>query len=65
MKNNIEIREKIFKYDLLNYEVAEACGISAPTLCVWFRTEMAEEKKKRVNAAIDRLIYRKKKEGLL
>lgn len=56
MKANQEIRDKIFFNRLRNWEVAEQAGISDSRLSVWLRTPLREDRKKRVEKAIDELI---------
>lgn len=55
-KANQEIRERIYLNYLRNWEVAKEVGIRAETFSVWLREELDDEKKARVNGAIDRLI---------
>lgn len=51
-KANLEIRETILRHGLCHYQVAQKAGISASTLCVWLRSPLSEERKKRVLEAI-------------
>lgn len=56
MKANREIRNKIESNRILYWEVAEKVGIAQSNLSVWLRTEMREDRKKRVVNAIDELL---------
>lgn len=49
---NLEVRQAIEKKRLKHYELAEYLQISPYTLSVWLRTEMDQEKKKKVLKAI-------------
>ena len=60
MKANQDIRNKIFVNRLKNWEVAEEIGISDTRLSVWLRTPLNDERKERVQKAIDSLL---EKEG--
>ncbi len=53
--NNVEVRRKIFEKDIKKYQVAEKLGINWVTLSRWLQTEMSDDKKARVLAAIDEL----------
>ena len=50
--NNTEIRQILRYEDIKHWQVAEAMSVSEATFCGWMRTEMPEEKKKRVLNAI-------------
>lgn len=56
MKANREIRDLIFFNRLRQWEVAEKVGITDSRLSVWLRTEMSEDRKERVEKAIDELL---------
>ena len=56
MKANQEIREKIFFNRLRNWEVSEQIGISDSRFSVWLRTPLNDERKARVEKAIDELL---------
>lgn len=60
MKCNLDIRSQILMNGLKNYQVAEAVGISDSRLSVWLRTELNEERKARVQKAIDELVKERK-----
>lgn len=60
MKANQEIRNKIFINRLRNWEVAEVAGISDSRLSVWLRTPLREDRKLRVEKAIDELLDARK-----
>lgn len=62
MKANQEIRDRIFMNRLRNWEVAEQAEISDSRLSVWLRTPLREDRKERVEKAINELIE-KQKEG--
>lgn len=52
---NIEIRNKIQAAGLTQWQVAEEIGINATTLNVWLRTPLNNERKQRVDKAIEEL----------
>lgn len=56
MKANREIRNKIESNRILYWEVAEKIGIAQSNLSVWLRTEMREDRKQRVESAINELL---------
>lgn len=56
MKCNQKIREKIFSNGFRNWEVAEKVGISDSRLSVWLRTPLRDDRKYRVEKAINELI---------
>ncbi|MCM6932008.1 hypothetical protein NE261_09450 [Enterococcus italicus] len=56
MKANREIRTRIFVNGLRNWQVAEAAGISDSRFSVWLRTPLNEERKARVEKAINSLV---------
>ena len=56
MKANEEIRNLIESNRILYWEVAEKIGIAQSNLSVWLRTEMREDRKQRVEKAIDDLL---------
>lgn len=56
MKANKEIRTKIFANGFRNWEVAEKLGMSDRRFCVWLRTEMRDDRRERVEKAIDKLV---------
>lgn len=56
MKANQGIRNQIFLNRLRNWEVAERVGISDGRFSVWLRTELNDERKVRVQKAIDELV---------
>lgn len=56
MKANREIRDLIFFNRLRQWEVAKKVGITDSRLSVWLRTEMREDRKERVEKAIDELL---------
>lgn len=53
--SNKDIREKMKYYRLLHWEVANQIGISDGRLSVWLRTPLTDERKKRVEEAINSL----------
>lgn len=55
MKANQEIRDLIYKSRLKNWEVADAIGISDSRFSVWLRTPLRNDRKQRVEMAIDEL----------
>ncbi|MDH6363281.1 hypothetical protein M2139_000299 [Enterococcus sp. PF1-24] len=61
MKANQEIRDRIFLNRLRNWEVAEKLDLSDSRFCVWLRTELNDERKARVEKAIDELLAERMK----
>lgn len=59
MKANQEIRNKIESNRILYWEVADRIGIAQSNLSVWLRTEMREDRKQRVEKAIDELLAKR------
>ena len=59
LANNKEIRDKIFFSRLKHWQVAEKVGISDSRLSVWLRTPLNEERKARIEKALDELIEQK------
>lgn len=55
MKANLDIRYMIMQHNLKNWEVAQMVGISDGRLSVWLRTPLSNERRKRVEKAIDEL----------
>ncbi len=60
MKANQEIRDRIYKHRLRNWEVAEKLNLSDSRFCVWLRTELTSDRKARVEKAIDELLAEQK-----
>lgn len=60
MKANKEIRNKIESNRILYWEVADRIGIAQSNLSVWLRTEMREDRKQRVEKAINELLVARK-----
>lgn len=52
---NKEIREAIIHKRLKYYEVANALGVSRFTFSVWLSEELAEDKKKEILEAIEKI----------
>lgn len=61
MKANQEIRERIYVNRLKNWEVAEELNLSDSRFSVWLRTPLREDRKQRVEKAIDELLEKQKK----
>lgn len=61
MKANQDIRNLIFQNRLKNWEVAQVVGISDGRFSVWLRTPLREDRKERVERAIDELLEERKK----
>lgn len=59
MKANQEIRNLIESNRILYWEVADKIGIAQSNLSVWLRTEMREDRKLRVEKAIDELLTKR------
>lgn len=56
MKANQDIRDLIFLKRLKNWEVAREVGVSDSRFSVWLRTPLNEERKARVEKAINSLV---------
>lgn len=56
MKANQEIRDLILLHRLRNWEVAQKLGLSDSRFSVWLRTPLNEERKDRVEKAIESLV---------
>lgn len=56
---NIEIRQQLLLNGIKNYQLAEAVGVNQSTLSVWLRTELSDERKERVEKALDNIIQSK------
>lgn len=54
MKNQ-EVRNCMYEAHLRYWEVAEKIGISSSRFSVWLRTPLSDERRKRVEKAIDEL----------
>ena len=52
---NLDVQVAIFKSGFRQYEIAQKVGVTPSYLCTWMRTEMPEEKKQRIFAAIEEL----------
>lgn len=61
MRANQGIRDKIESNRILYWEVAEKVGIAQSNLSVWLRTDMREDRKERVEKAIDELVAERKR----
>lgn len=59
MEANQTIREIIYKNRLKNWQVANEIGIYPSTLSVWLRTELNDERRERVEKALEQLIKNK------
>lgn len=57
--SNLEIRKKILSNAIKNNQLADAIGINQSTLSVWLRTELNDERRDRVEKALDQLITNK------
>lgn len=53
--NNSKIRNEIYDHHLRYWQVAAEIGISNSSLSVWLRTPLSDERRKRVEKAIDEL----------
>ncbi|MDO7799414.1 MAG: hypothetical protein ACLR1F_00695 [Enterococcus avium] len=60
MKANQEIRDRIMVNRLRQWEVAEQVGITDNRLTVWLRTPLREDRRQRVEKAIDELLKKQK-----
>lgn len=52
---NLDVRTRINEYRLRHYEVAQSLGVSEYTLSVWLRTELPDEKRRKIFEAIEQL----------
>jgi len=52
---NFDVREKIRKKHLYQYQVAAKLGVSEMTLIRWMRTELSADKKQQILNAITEL----------
>lgn len=50
---NNDIRKAALLADVRHWEICEVLGISEPTLTRWLRSELTEDKRNRIFAAID------------
>ena len=50
---NFEIREKIRKNRIMQYEIAAQIGVSEYTLCRWFRKELTDDQYRKIADAIE------------
>lgn len=55
-KTNAEIRMLMKVNDIRFWQLAEAVGVSDPTINRWFRHELEGEQRKRVEFALQKLI---------
>lgn len=55
LTNNLEIRRSIQDNRLFYWQVADAIDISPFTFSVWLRTPLTDDRKKRVEEAINKL----------
>lgn len=55
MFKNENIRAKIKKSRIMQYEIANCLGISEYTLCRWLRKELTPEQSERILAAIEEI----------
>ena len=60
MRANQEIRNTVESNRILYWEVADKVGIAQSNLSVWLRTEMRDDRKQRVEKAIDELLAERK-----
>lgn len=59
LMSNLEIRQKLLSNAIKNYQLADAIGINQSTLSVWLRTELNDERRERVEKALNQLINNK------
>ena len=52
---NQDVRKRIDKAGLTQWQVAEEVGINYVTMSVWLRTPLTKEQSARVNEALERL----------
>lgn len=56
---NVEIRNRSRIANIKFWQIAKELGITASTFTVWMRTELPEDKRQRVDAAIDAILARR------
>mgnify|MGYP002623425603 CR=1 FL=1 len=56
---NQKIRDRARIENVRYWQIARELGITAGTLTVWLRSEMPEDKRQRVDAAIDAIVQRR------
>lgn len=59
MKHNQAIRDSLKKFNVYQYEVADAVGVSEYTLCKHLRKELTVDEEERLLKAIERIADRK------
>lgn len=57
--HNIEIRNRAKRCGVFFWEIAKEIGVYPSTFTVWMRTEMSDERRQKVEAAIDAIIARR------
>lgn len=57
---NKQIRDSLRVEDIKYWMVAKELGITASAFTVWMRSELSEDRRQRVEAAIDVIIARRK-----
>lgn len=55
VKANQELRERMRRAGILQWQLALEIGISAPTLLIWLRVPLEGERKQRVYEALERM----------
>ncbi len=53
---NLDVRWRAKSNGLYLWQIAEECGISEVTLSRWLRFDLSDEKKNKINTAIDELL---------
>ncbi len=59
MKHNQAIRDSLKKFNVYQYEVADAVGVSEFTLCKHLRKELTVDEEERLLKVIERIADRK------
>lgn len=59
MKHNQAIRDSLKKFNVYQYEVADAVGVSEYTLCKHLRKELTVDEEERLLKVIERIADRK------
>ena len=54
-KRNADIRQAIKEAGLTQWQIAEAIGVSDPTITIWLRHDLTADKKNRIMEAIKEL----------
>ena len=59
-KENSTLRDRSRIEDVKFWEIAKELGITASTFTVWMRSELSDERRQRVEEAIDAILAQRK-----